>query len=160
MFKGTTMVWLGSYGTSQTEVQRFCSVSSLKKAKRALYFNIPGVMFNISLGCLAGMYSSWNISYVIIWMKIYSEVPLRSFIHIITSVTTFLVLGLVIYANYHDCDPLKAKKINKSDQLMPYFVMQVSRNIKPQYLIEYSKILINLAVFAIASVHDKISRHK
>lgn len=51
---GTTMVWLGSYGTSQTEVQRFCSVSTLKKARLALYCNIPGVMFNISLGCLAG----------------------------------------------------------------------------------------------------------
>ncbi|OQR68833.1 sodium-coupled monocarboxylate transporter 1-like [Tropilaelaps mercedesae] len=83
---GTTMVWLGSYGTSQTEVQRFCSVSTLKKAKLALYCNIPGVMFNISLGCLA---------------------------------------GLVIYANYHDCDPLKAKRIDSPDQLMPYFVMEV-----------------------------------
>ncbi|XP_028967519.1 sodium-coupled monocarboxylate transporter 2 [Galendromus occidentalis] len=83
---GTTMVWLGSYGTSQTEVQRFCSVSTLKKAKMALYWNIPGVMFNISLGCLA---------------------------------------GLVIYANYYDCDPLKAGRIDRVDQLMPYFVMEV-----------------------------------
>ncbi|XP_022673443.1 sodium-coupled monocarboxylate transporter 1-like isoform X1 [Varroa destructor] len=83
---GTTMVWLGSYGTSQTEVQRFCSVSTLKKARLALYCNIPGVMFNISLGCLA---------------------------------------GLVIYANYYDCDPLQARRIDSPDQLMPYFVMEV-----------------------------------
>lgn len=82
---GTTFVWLASYGTSQTQVQRFCSVSSLKKAKAALYINIPGVMMNISLGCLA---------------------------------------GLVIYANYPDCDPLKSKKITKSDQLIPFFVMK------------------------------------
>uniref|UniRef100_V5ICF2 Putative na+iodide/myo-inositol/multivitamin symporter n=1 Tax=Ixodes ricinus TaxID=34613 RepID=V5ICF2_IXORI len=82
---GTTFVWLASYGTSQTQVQRFCSVSTLKKAKTALYVNIPGVMMNISLGCLA---------------------------------------GLVIYANYPDCDPLKSGKITKSDQLIPFFVMK------------------------------------
>ncbi|KAH6931641.1 hypothetical protein HPB50_026245 [Hyalomma asiaticum] len=82
---GTTFVWLASYGTSQTQVQRFCSVSSLKKAKAALYINIPGVMINISLSCLA---------------------------------------GLVIYAHYADCDPLKAGKISNPDQLVPYFVMK------------------------------------
>ncbi|XP_040079006.2 sodium-coupled monocarboxylate transporter 2 isoform X1 [Ixodes scapularis] len=82
---GTTFVWLASYGTSQTQVQRFCSVSTLKKAKTALYVNIPGVMMNISLGCLA---------------------------------------GLVIYANYPDCDPLRSGKITKSDQLIPFFVMK------------------------------------
>lgn len=82
---GTTFIWLASYGTSQTQVQRFCSVSTLRKARMALYLNIPGVMLNISLGCLA---------------------------------------GLVIYANYYNCDPLKAGRIKKSDQLMPYFVME------------------------------------
>ncbi|XP_072144454.1 sodium-coupled monocarboxylate transporter 2-like isoform X2 [Dermacentor andersoni] len=82
---GTTFVWLASYGTSQTQVQRFCSVSSIKKAKTALYINIPGVMINISLSCLA---------------------------------------GLVIYAHYADCDPLKAGKISNPDQLVPYFVMK------------------------------------
>ncbi|XP_050034616.1 sodium-coupled monocarboxylate transporter 1-like isoform X1 [Dermacentor andersoni] len=82
---GTTFIWLASYGTSQTQVQRFCSVPSLREAKMALYVNIPGVMLNISLGCVA---------------------------------------GLVIYANYPDCDPLKSGKISKSDQLIPFFVMK------------------------------------
>lgn len=82
---GTTFIWLASYGTSQTQVQRFCSVSTLRKAKTAMYVNIPGVMLNISLGCLA---------------------------------------GLVIYANYPDCDPLKSGMITKSDQLIPFFVMK------------------------------------
>lgn len=82
---GTTFIWLASYGTSQTQVQRFCSVPTLRKAKTAMYVNIPGVMLNISLGCLA---------------------------------------GLVIYANYPDCDPLKSGMITKSDQLIPFFVMK------------------------------------
>lgn len=82
---GTTFIWLASYGTSQTQVQRFCSVSTLREAKTALYVNIPGVMINISLGCVA---------------------------------------GLVIYANYPNCDPLKSGKISKQDQLIPFFVME------------------------------------
>ncbi|XP_075742219.1 sodium-coupled monocarboxylate transporter 1-like [Rhipicephalus microplus] len=32
--------------------------------------------------------------------------------------------GLVIYAHYVDCDPLKAGKISNPDQLVPYFVMK------------------------------------
>ncbi|KAH7950967.1 hypothetical protein HPB52_003565 [Rhipicephalus sanguineus] len=87
---GTTFVWLASYGTSQTQVQRFCSVSSLKKAKAAVYINIPGVMINISLSCLA---------------------------------------GLVIYAHYVDCDPLKEGKISNPDQLVPYFVMETMNGV-------------------------------
>uniref|UniRef100_G3MQS0 Sodium/solute symporter n=1 Tax=Amblyomma maculatum TaxID=34609 RepID=G3MQS0_AMBMU len=87
---GTTFVWLASYGTSQTQVQRFSSVSSLKKAKAALYINIPGVMINISLSCLA---------------------------------------GLVIYAHYADCDPLKAGRISNPDQLVPYFVMKAMNGV-------------------------------
>lgn len=34
-------------------------------------------------------------------------------------------VGLVIYANYYDCDPLKAGRIDRVDQLMPYFIMEV-----------------------------------
>ncbi|KAH8023833.1 hypothetical protein HPB51_018052 [Rhipicephalus microplus] len=68
---GTTFIWLASYGTSQTQVQRFCSVSTLREAK--------------TLGCVA---------------------------------------GLVIYANYPNCDPLKSGKISKQDQLIPFFVME------------------------------------
>ncbi|XP_077482936.1 sodium-coupled monocarboxylate transporter 1-like [Amblyomma americanum] len=87
---GTTFVWLASYGTSQTQVQRFCSVSSLRKAKAAIYINIPGVMMNISLSCLA---------------------------------------GLVIFAHYADCDPVKVGKISSPDQLVPYFVMKAMNSV-------------------------------
>ncbi|KAL0276708.1 UNVERIFIED_CONTAM: hypothetical protein PYX00_004221 [Menopon gallinae] len=37
--------------------------------------------------------------------------------------------GLVIYAAFHDCDPVKTKTISKSDQLLPYFVMKIARHI-------------------------------
>lgn len=33
--------------------------------------------------------------------------------------------GLVLFAHYHQCDPVKASVINKYDEMMPYFVMDV-----------------------------------
>lgn len=34
--------------------------------------------------------------------------------------------GLIIYTKYQACDPLKAGKIEKLDQILPYFIMQVT----------------------------------
>ncbi|XP_014675816.1 PREDICTED: sodium-coupled monocarboxylate transporter 1-like [Priapulus caudatus] len=33
------------------------------------------------------------------------------------------LLGLIIYANYHDCDPMLTGLINRPDQILPLFVM-------------------------------------
>ena len=33
--------------------------------------------------------------------------------------------GLVMFAYYHDCDPITARQVKKNDQLFPLFVMQV-----------------------------------
>lgn len=35
-------------------------------------------------------------------------------------------MGLLIFAFYHNCDPLTRGAIHKSDQLLPYFVMQIA----------------------------------
>lgn len=47
---------------------------------------------------------------------------------IITSITCFT--GLIIYAQYHTCDPLKAGLINKPDQILPFFVQDVVGHMK------------------------------
>ncbi|XP_071451687.1 sodium-coupled monocarboxylate transporter 1-like [Hetaerina americana] len=44
-------------------------------------------------------------------------------------VILFIYTGMVIYANHHDCDPVKSKKIRKSDQILPYLVMQFGNKI-------------------------------
>ncbi|KAJ8917414.1 hypothetical protein NQ315_005460 [Exocentrus adspersus] len=36
-------------------------------------------------------------------------------------------IGLVIYAYYYKCDPVTRGAIHKSDQLLPYFVMQIAQ---------------------------------
>ncbi|KAK3927999.1 Sodium-coupled monocarboxylate transporter 2 [Frankliniella fusca] len=37
---------------------------------------------------------------------------------------TSCAAGLIIYARYHDCDPVHAKMVAKEDQLLPLFVME------------------------------------
>ena len=44
-------------------------------------------------------------------------------ITIILSVTAYA--GLVIYAHYQNCDPIKSGLVHKKDQLMPLFVMDL-----------------------------------
>ncbi|XP_047115232.1 sodium-coupled monocarboxylate transporter 2-like [Schistocerca piceifrons] len=45
---------------------------------------------------------------------------------IITMKAISVFTGLLIYATYHNCDPISAKAISRPDQLLPYYVMQVS----------------------------------
>lgn len=40
-----------------------------------------------------------------------------------------VLIGLVMYARYYDCDPVTSKTIHKRDELVPYFVMDVAKTI-------------------------------
>lgn len=44
-------------------------------------------------------------------------------------VTYCFYSGLVIFAAFHDCDPLLTKKIKKYDQILPYFVIKTTSSI-------------------------------
>ncbi|EGK97435.1 AGAP013403-PA [Anopheles gambiae str. PEST] len=37
---------------------------------------------------------------------------------------TFFMIGLLVYATYHECDPLTAQLVKAKDQLLPLFVME------------------------------------
>nr|CAD7588290.1 unnamed protein product [Timema genevievae] len=43
--------------------------------------------------------------------------------------TIVVIVGLIIYAAYYDCDPYTTKKISKPDQIVPYYVMDTAANI-------------------------------
>lgn len=45
---------------------------------------------------------------------------------IVTLVSMCCYMGLVIFASYHKCDPITRGSIYKSDQLLPYFVMEIA----------------------------------
>ncbi|KAF2880368.1 hypothetical protein ILUMI_25784, partial [Ignelater luminosus] len=47
-------------------------------------------------------------------------------IGIMALVSMCCYMGLVIYASYYKCDPITRGSIVKSDQLLPYFVMQIA----------------------------------
>lgn len=40
-----------------------------------------------------------------------------------------VILGLVLSATYADCDPFVTKKIERTDQMLPYYVLDVAKNI-------------------------------
>ncbi|PBC25900.1 Sodium-coupled monocarboxylate transporter [Apis cerana cerana] len=50
-------------------------------------------------------------------------------IGIITIVSLSCYTGIVIFAAFHDCDPISTKQIKKPDQLLPFFVMQLTESI-------------------------------
>ncbi|OWF47261.1 sodium-coupled monocarboxylate transporter 1-like isoform X2 [Mizuhopecten yessoensis] len=52
---GTTLSWVGSYGASQSSIQRYCALRSLKEAKRAILVNCLGVFILLTGACLMGV---------------------------------------------------------------------------------------------------------
>lgn len=46
-------------------------------------------------------------------------------IGMITVITLCSIIGLIIFKEYHLCDPVAAGVVNSSDQLVPFFVLQV-----------------------------------
>ncbi|KAK9293678.1 hypothetical protein QLX08_011424 [Tetragonisca angustula] len=48
---------------------------------------------------------------------------------IITIVSLSCYTGIVIFAAFYDCDPITTKQIKKPDQLLPFFVMEMTESI-------------------------------
>ncbi|CAD6208628.1 GSCOCG00010605001-RA-CDS [Cotesia congregata] len=48
---------------------------------------------------------------------------------IITIVSLSCYTGILIYAAFYDCDPVVTKQINKADQLLPFYVMEIAQSI-------------------------------
>lgn len=40
-----------------------------------------------------------------------------------------VLLGLVLSATYAECDPFVTKQIERTDQLLPYYVLNIAKNI-------------------------------
>ncbi|CAG2165233.1 unnamed protein product [Oppiella nova] len=52
---GTTVNWSGAYCISQQQIQRYCNVGSPQKGRRALYWNLPGLIVFIVMSITCGM---------------------------------------------------------------------------------------------------------
>ncbi|XP_071839926.1 sodium-coupled monocarboxylate transporter 1-like isoform X2 [Apostichopus japonicus] len=83
---GGTFTWTSTYGVNQSQVQRYLSVGTQKRANWALGMAIFGMVLVATSACLA---------------------------------------GVVMYAYYSTCDPYTAGYVSQTDQLMPYFVLDL-----------------------------------
>ncbi|XP_076089792.1 sodium-coupled monocarboxylate transporter 1-like [Mytilus galloprovincialis] len=52
---GGMINWTGTYGASQSSIQRFSALSSLKEARKAVMMNCVGVFIMITMSCVAGI---------------------------------------------------------------------------------------------------------
>ncbi|XP_054288219.1 sodium-coupled monocarboxylate transporter 2-like [Macrosteles quadrilineatus] len=51
-----------------------------------------------------------------------------SFIGFFVIKSLVVCIGLLLYATYHDCDPVAIKMVKKTSQILPYYVMDVARD--------------------------------
>ena len=91
-------------------------------------------------------HTSWGLFFgqIVLWTSVYgtnqamvqryqtvqttSQVVTSLWLNCVATQTMVLLCGyagMVAFAFYQDCDPLKAKQISKKDQIFPYFVMQL-----------------------------------
>lgn len=83
---GGGFFWTAVYGINQAQVQRALSLPSLKKARLALWINLPGMCCVLTLVCL---------------------------------------VGVTMYSYFSTCDPVTLGVIQKTDQLIPLFTMEL-----------------------------------
>ena len=83
---GGALFWMYLYGVNQAQVQRACSLPTLRRSQLALWINFPGLVV-IMILCV--------------------------------------LVGIVMYAFYSECDPIKFNLIKRRDQLLPLFVLDI-----------------------------------
>ena len=48
-----------------------------------------------------------------------------SYIGLIIIISLTCLCGIVAFANYHDCDLLTTNRVEKSEQILPFYVMEI-----------------------------------
>ncbi|XP_038057833.1 sodium-coupled monocarboxylate transporter 2-like isoform X2 [Patiria miniata] len=85
---GGCFTWSTTYAVNQSQVQRYLTTGSVKRARISMFLAAAGMVIVVSAACLS---------------------------------------GLVMYSYYADkqCDPYTSNKIQQTDQLIPYFMMEL-----------------------------------
>lgn len=113
-----------------------------EEGDRIVFFNMDPSPFarNTFWGMSIGMVTTWMAGLGISQMSMqrflsvpnikeaYKSIGLMAIcIVIIKWISVFT--GLIMYARYHECDPISTKVLTRSDQLLPYYVLDVAVNI-------------------------------
>lgn len=104
---GLTVHWMAQISIHQSCVQKFLALPTMKNSV---------------------MYSSNKILLLFIYFINYRAVILYNFGMSVMK-TASVLTAFIIYAKYSDCDPFMTKQVTRNDQLLPYYVMDVARNI-------------------------------
>lgn len=104
---GNLVLWLSFVGCNPSTMQRFLAVPTFKSAKMLLssFFDLllSKTFFYRSLLILG--------------------------VGIIITKAICCYCGLIIYAKFADCDPLTSKQIDRPDQILPYYVLDVASHV-------------------------------
>ena len=134
-------MWIPLYGATQSQVQRYLSLPSLRSCRRLLAFKFFGL--NCVMSTDSVLKPSTDLYRRALWMNM---------VGLMVVVGLCSIGGLVIYAKYFECDPLKnkvgrtlcalkfvhslinlmqlfEKDVTSPDQLLPFMVMETSGNI-------------------------------
>lgn len=102
---------LKSNAVSQNMIQRYLSLPTLADARKYAH----GVKFHLIYLHLIAILCVFFLLRRALWIKICGSTFF---------IATCSYCGLLIYATYHDCDPLTTKMAKVKDQLMPLLVMR------------------------------------
>lgn len=104
----TFIVWSAHIAFSQNNVQRIVSLPSLEAARRFVYIvYLPRNFFN-------------SLNFFLLRRTV-----LLFFIAVILMLFINCGIGLIMYAFYFDCDPVKSHAIPNYDKLLPHFVQSI-----------------------------------
>ncbi|GJQ68448.1 hypothetical protein Trydic_g17030 [Trypoxylus dichotomus] len=62
-------------------------------------------------------------------MEAYKHTTIIVAIGLMLNMSYSVLTGLMMYTKYHDCDPISTKQIQKGDQMIPFFVLDVAGSI-------------------------------
>ncbi|CAG5104222.1 Similar to slc5a8: Sodium-coupled monocarboxylate transporter 1 (Danio rerio) [Cotesia congregata] len=89
-----------------------------------------GVIIVAVLGTIrvGGFAEVWRRNFITGRIEFFNTIMIMA-VGIITIVSLSCYTGILIYAAFYDCDPVVTKQINKADQLLPFYVMEIAQSI-------------------------------
>ncbi|KAG8229114.1 hypothetical protein J437_LFUL009583, partial [Ladona fulva] len=122
---GVGVVWERSEASGRIELFNFDPNPTIRHT-----------FWSTAFGSIFGWCTSFSVNQSLVQRFLaMSSMGRAKILVIIFSVGTFFItaisfyVGLLVYAYYHDCDLVLSKAVRASDQIFPYFVMDVTENL-------------------------------
>ncbi|XP_058799334.1 sodium-coupled monocarboxylate transporter 1-like [Phymastichus coffea] len=122
---GFSKLWQISSDGGRLELNKF----SLSPFERYTFWNMVVAGFFVNLS-----YTAVGQKFVQRFLSIsdLKDMQKAVWLNMIGGIAVFVcivITGLIIYAYYHDCDPISAKLIEREDQIISYYVLEITKNL-------------------------------